>query len=477
MVSGEFATRTGTTSMVDNLLIEALRARFRGSILQTADAGYEQARAIWNGMIDKHPAIIARCKSTEDVIEAVNFARDNDVLLSVRGSGHNVAGNAVAEGGLMIDLSLMKDIQVDPEGQTASAQPGVVFGAMDKATQPYGLAAPGGIVSETGIAGLTLGGGFGWLSRKYGFTCDNLISAEVVTASGELVKASETENSDLFWGIRGGGGNFGIVTRFEFQLQPVGPEVLAGMTIYRLEDAVEALHFYRGFTASSPDELGAMAVFRLAPPAPFIPEELHGKPVLAIVVCYVGEVEEGEKVVKPLRDFGNPIVDAIKPKPFVDHNSSLDAGQPTGLYYYWKSEYLTEIADGAIETLVAFAANMTSPNTRLALFHLGGAIQQRDEQAMAVSHRDTEYIVAINTGWPNPEDSEARIQWTRDLWTSIRPFSSGGVYVNFLSEDDGEARVRAAYGGAEKFERLVQLKTKYDPENLFQVNKNIKPRP
>lgn len=475
MVSKEFATRTGTTSMVDDLLIDALRSRFSGEILQATDAGYDDARALWNAMIDKHPAIIARCRTTEDVIEAVNFARNNNILLSIRGSGHNVAGNAVVEGGLMIDLSRMKDIQVDPENQRATAQPGVVFGEMDEATQPFGLAAPGGIVSETGIAGLTLGGGFGWLSRKFGFTCDNLISAEVVTANGELVTASESENPDLFWGIRGGGGNFGVVTSFEFQLQPVGPEVLAGMTIYPLEDAVEALHFYRDFTGSTPNELGAMAVFRLAPPAPFIPEELHGKPVLAIVVCYVGEVERAEKVVQPLRDFGDPIVDAIKVKPFADHNSSLDAGQPTGLHYYWKSEYLTEIADGAIETLVAFAANMTSANTRLALFHLGGAIQNHNEQAMAVSHRKAEYILAINTGWPNPADSESRINWTKDLWTSIRPFSSGGVYVNFLSEDDGQDRVRAAYGGGEKYERLVQLKSKYDPGNLFQMNKNIKP--
>lgn len=402
------------------------------------------------------------------------FARDNSLLLSVRGSGHNVAGNAVCDGGLMIDLTPMKDIQVDPENGTASAQPGVVFGEMDRATQPYGLAAPGGIVSETGIAGLTLGGGFGWLTRKYGFTCGNLISAEVVTADGRLLTASANENSDLFWGIRGGGGNFGIVTSFEFQLRPVGPEVLAGVIIHPFHAAGDVLRFFRDFTASAPEELGAVAVFRLAPPAPFIPEELHGKPVLAIVVCHIGDVEEAERVVQPLRDFGTPVFDGIMRKPFAAHNSSLDAGQPVGMHYYWKSEYVTKIADGAIDTLVAFAANMTSPYARLNVFQLGGATQHHDEQAMAMSHRNAEYIIAINTGWADPQETEKQMQWTHDLWTAIRPFSSGGVYVNFLSEDDGEDRVRAAYG-ATKFERLVQLKSKYDPQNLFQVNKNIKP--
>jgi FAD/FMN-containing dehydrogenase len=460
--------------MLDTTFIESLQERFQGEIIRPSDAGYDDARVVWNAMIDKHPALIARCTNSSDVIEAVNFARNNNLLLSVRGSGHNVAGNAVCDDGLMIDLSLMKDIDVDLGSGTARAQPGVVFGEMDQATQPHGLAAPGGIVSETGIAGLTLGGGFGWLTRKYGFTCDNLISAEVVTAEGKLLTASETENPDLLWGIRGGGGNFGIVTSFEFRLQPVGPEVLAGMRIYPFDAAGDVLRFFRDFTASTPDELGALAVFLLAPPAPFIPEELHGEPVLAIMVCYVGDIEDGERVVQPLRDFGSPIVDGIKVKPFADHNSSLDAGQPNGMHYYWKSEYVTEIADGAIEALVASAANMTSAHSRLAVFHLGGATRRVDEQAMAVSHRDSEYVIAINTGWADPQDTEEQIQWTRDLWTAIRPFSSGGVYVNFLSDDDGEDRVRAAYG-ATKFERLVQLKSKYDPQNLFRMNKNIKP--
>jgi len=459
--------------MLEESLIESLHTRFQGEILRPTDAGYDDARSIWNAMIDKKPALIVRCKNSQDVVEAVNFARENNLLLSVRGSGHNVAGNALCDDGLMIDLSLMKDIQVDAENRRATAQPGVVFGEMDEATQPFGMAVPGGIVSETGIAGLTLGGGFGWLARKYGFTCDNLISAEVVTANVELLRVSDSENPDLFWGIRGGGGNFGIVTSFEFKLQPVGPEVFAGLIIHSIEAAKDVLLFYREFTASAPEDLSAAAIFRLAPPASFIPEELHGKPVLAILVCYAGDVEEGESVLQPLRDFGSPIFDGIQRKAFSAHNSSLDAGQPNGMQYYWKSEYVREIADGLIDSLVNFGARMSSPYSRLVAFRLGGAIKRGDEQAMAVSHRNAEYVIGINTGWADPKDNEEQMKWTRDLWTAVRPFSSG-VYVNFLSEDDGADRVRAAYG-AEKFERLIELKSKYDPTNLFQMNKNIKP--
>ena len=474
MFNQRVTTNSGSLARLDNALVASLREHFQGEIIRPSDSGYDDARKIWNAMIDKHPALIARCKNSNDVIEGVNFARDNHLLLSVRGGGHNVAGSAVCDNGLMIDLSLMKDIHFNPERGTATAQPGVVFGEMDLATQPYGLAAPGGIVSITGISGLTLGGGFGWLTRKHGFTCDNLISAEIVTADGRLLTASAAENTDLFWGIRGGGGNFGVVTSFNYQLQPVGPEVMAGLIIYSIDDARDALRSYRDFTPSAPEELGTLALFRLAPPAPFIPKELHGKPVLVIIVCFVGDAEEGERIVKPLRDFGSPIFDGIKRTTFTAHNSSLDTGQPAGMNYYWKSEYITEIADGAIESLVAFAANMTSPYSRLVVFQLGGAIQHYDEQAMAVSHRNAKYIIAINTGWADPKDTEKQVQWTRDLWTTIRPFSSGGGYVNFLSADDGEDRVRAAYG-ATKFERLVQLKNKYDPENLFRMNQNIKP--
>jgi FAD/FMN-containing dehydrogenase len=460
--------------VLDSSVIEELENNFRGSLIRPTDTDYDEARSIWNAMIDRRPALIARCSGTADVIEAVKFARENKLLLAVRGGGHNVAGNAVCDDGLVIDLSEMKGIHVDPINRTARAQPGVTWGELDHETQAFGLATPGGIVSDTGIAGLTLGGGFGWLTRKLGFTCDNLCSADVVTADGNLVRASETENPELFWGIRGGGGNFGIVTSFEYDLHPVGRKMIAGSIIYPLEAAHDVLHFYRDFSASAPHALGSMAVFRLAPPAPFIPEEIHGKPVIAIIVCYAGDLEEGRRVVQPLKDFGNPLVDAIKPKPYTAHNAALDAGQPAGLQYYWKTEYLTEISDNAIETCIGYAADMISPNTRVALFQLGGATQNLEEEAMAVSHRNAEYVLAINTGWKDARDNEHRMRWTRDFWTAMRPFSSGGVYLNFLSKDDGQNRIRAAYG-SKKYERLVRLKNQYDSSNLFQMNQNIQP--
>ncbi|MGJ3237066.1 MAG: FAD-binding oxidoreductase [Anaerolineae bacterium] len=462
------------TTRIETDMIEDFKAQFQGQLIRPEDDSYDEARSIWNAMIDKYPALIAQCQGTADVINAVRFARDNNLLLAIRGGGHNVAGNAVCDNGLVIDLSQMKGIHVNPSERTVRVQPGVTWGELDHESQMFGLATPGGIVSETGIAGLTLGGGFGWLSRKYGFSSDNLRSVDVVTAQGDLITASDSENPDLFWGIRGGGGNFGIVTSFEYNLHPVGPDVLAGVIIYRLEDAKDVLHFYRDFTADAPQELGSMAVFRTAPPAPFIPDALHGKPVLAIVVCYTGDLDKGKKIIQPLKDFGNPIADAIKLKTYAEQNAMLDAGQPEGLQYYWKSEYLHDISDDAIETLISYGAEITSPNTRVALFQLGGAIQNTDEMAMAVSHRDAEYVLAINTGWQNPTDNKREIQWTQDFWMAMQPFSSGGVYVNFLSQDDGQNRVRAAYGD-EKYDKLVQLKDKFDSENLFRMNQNIQP--
>jgi FAD/FMN-containing dehydrogenase len=448
--------------------------RFRGDLIRPDDAEYDRARSIWNAMIDRRPALIARCTGTADVIEAMRFARENDLLIAVRGGGHNVSGNAICNDGLVIDLSAMKGIHVDPVKQVARAQPGVTWGELDHETQAFGLATPGGIVSETGIAGLTLGGGFGWLTRKHGFTCDNLRSVDLVTADGALVTASETENPDLFWGVRGGGGNFGIVTSFEYNLHPVGPEVMAGLILYPLAAAREVLRFYRNFIASAPDELGSMGVFLLAPLAPFVPRDLQGKPALGLIVCYAGSVAEGEKVLQPLKSFGMPIVDAIKPKPYCVQNAMLDAGQPSGLQYYWKNEYLSELSDVAIDTCIDYAAKITSPQTRVGLFHLGGSVRNRDEASMALSHRDTTYVLAINNGWKNPSDNAHQIQWTRDFWTAMRPFSTGGVYVNFLSEDDGQNRVRAAYGSG-KYDKLVQLKNRYDPTNRFRMNQNIEP--
>lgn len=454
--------------------VSALNENFNGELRRPDEAGYDKARAIWNRMIDRRPALIAQCANSEDVVAAVNFARENNMLLCVCGSGHNVAGNAVCDDGLMIDLAGMKGIELDLAGGTVSAEPGVVFGELDKVTGAHGLAVPAGIISETGVSGLTLGGGFGWISRKYGLTCDNLVSADVVLANGELVRTSEKENQDLFWGIRGGGGNFGVVTSFTFNLRPIEPEILAGVIMHRIEDAGDVLRAYRDFMDKAPREVGGNGAFRTAPAMDIVPKDLHGKAVVTLVVSYAGDPEEGEKVLKALRDYGNPVFDNIGRKALSAHNSFADAGQPNGMYYYWKSEYVTELPDEALDEIVKFGSQMTSPYSRVGVFRLGGAIKDREDMDMAYSHRAAEYVLAINTGWEHEEESEREMQWTRDFWEAIRPFSMGGVYVNFLSEDDGEDRVRAAYGD-EKYARLVQLKSEYDPNNLFRMNQNIKP--
>lgn len=457
----------------DRESVERLKSRLHGELCFPGESGYEQARSIWNGMIDRRPAMVVRCAGVDDVIAAVNFARDHELLLSVRGGGHNVAGNAVGEGGVMVDLSLMRAIEVDPDRRIARVEPGSNWGDVDQETQPFGLAVPGGIVSATGVAGLTLGGGFGWISRKYGLTSDSLLSADVVTADGRVLKASSTQNADLFWAIRGGGGNFGIVTSFEFRLHPVGPEVIAGLIFYPLEDAREVLEFYQEFTAQAPDELGTLAVLRIAPPAPFLPKQVHGQPVIAIGVCYAGSIEDGEAAVRPLKEFGSPLVDLVVPRPFAAFQTILDSASPSGRRYYWKSEYLTELSEDACQTLIDNAANLSSPMTAVLVFQLGGAISRMSEQETAAGNRDAAYVLNIQTAWEDPEQTHKHIEWTRTFWREMQPFASGGVYVNFLSEAEGEARIWAAY--RDNFERLVELKNKYDPTNLFRVNQNIKP--
>lgn len=462
------------STILEQQIIDEFVAGFQGAVILSGDDEYNETRKIWNGMIDKYPALIAQCTGPADVIHAVNFARNNGLEVSVRGGGHNVAGSSLVDDGLVIDLSLMKGVHIDPNTRTAHVQPGVRWGEFDREAQVFGLAVPGGLISDTGVAGLTLGGGFGWLSRKYGFSADNLISLDVVMADGRLVTASETQNADLFWGMRGGAGNFGIAVGFEFQLHAVGTQVLAGSIIYRLEDASDVLRFFRDFSIDAPRELGSFVVFRTAPDAPFIPHDVVGKPVLAVIPTYIGDIETGKEVLKPLLEFGSPIFNGVSVKNYVAHQQAFDAGQPTGHRYYWKSEYIHEIADSAIDTLVHYASMMTSPSARLAMFQLGGAIQDRDEFSMAVSHRHTEYVIGINTGWTNAADDEKEISWTRNLWQEIRQYSNGGVYVNFLSQGEGQERVQAAYG-ERKHARLVELKNRYDPNNFFHINQNIKP--
>lgn len=457
----------------DNNSIDSLRAQLQGELCLPGEAGYEEARTIWNAMIDRYPQWVVRCKDANDVVAAVNFARTHDLLLSVRGGGHNVAGTAVCDGGLMIDLSPMRGISVDPVSKVARVQPGINWGDLDRETQPFGLAVPGGIVSATGVAGLTLGGGFGWLSRKFGLTSDNLISADVVTADGRFLKASKRENADLFWGLCGGGGNFGVVTSFEFRLQPVGPQVLAGLILYPMEDAPEVLEFYQHFTAEAPDEVSTLAVLRVAPPAPFLPVEIHGKPVIGIGVCYAGPVEEGQEAVRLLKEFGSPLVDLVTPKPFLAHQTMLDAASPSGRRYYWKSGYFDNLSDEACKTLVKHASNLSSPMTAILLFHLGGAISRMDEHESAAGNRQATHVLNIQSAWEDPAETDRHVAWTRDLWQAMQPFSTKGVYVNFLSEDEGPERIRAAYPSS--YSRLEAIKKKYDPMNLFRMNQNILP--
>jgi len=436
------------------------------------DDGYDLGRRVWNGMIDRYPAMIAYCVDADDVIKSVDFAHTHGLLTAVRSGGHNVAGNAVCEGGIVIDLSRMKRIRVNAASRIARAQAGLNWGEFDRATQTFGLATTGGIVSRTGIAGLTLGGGIGWLMRKFGVTCDNLLSANIITAGGRLMTASAVENQDLFWGVRGGGGNFGIVTEFEYRLHQVGP-VLAGTVYYPAAKAREILRFYRDYIADLPDELTTMFVYMAAPGTPSPYRLLRGSPVVAIHVCYAGALEAGEKVLKPLRDFGPPLEDAVRIMPYVELQSMLDSGSPPCLQNFWKSSYLKSLSDEAIEVLATYSEAITSPLSQVHLQHLEGAVRRVGENDMAFSHRDASCVLNIVTKWEDPRESEKHIQWTQDLEVAMRPYSTGGVYVNFLGEE-GENRVKAAYGPA-KYGRLVALKNKYDPTNFFQLNQNIKP--
>lgn len=446
---------------------------FRGQVLQPGDAGYDEARKVWNGSIDRRPAVIARCTGAADVISAVRFARSRDLLIAVRGGGHNIAGLAVCDGGIVIDCQPMKGVRVDTQSQRALVQPGLLWGELDHETQALGLAVPGGVITTTGVAGFTLGGGFGYLSRKFGLACDSLISADVVTAEGELLRASATENSDLFWGLRGGGGNFGIVTSFEFQLHRVGPTVLAGIIAYPLEQARQILRFVDDFIQDAPDELFIIPITRQAPPAPFLPTEAHGAHMLMLATCHCGDPEEGGKLLASLRQLGEPVADVVQPRPYTQWQAMLDASWGPGLQNYWKAEYLAPLSDTAIDTLVGYAENITSPLSDIKLGFWGGAIARVAEDDTAFGHRGAHCIMNVNTRWANGSGSQRHIEWTRELWSAMQPFSSGGVYVNFLGEE-GHERVRSAYGEA-KYDRLVAVKRKYDPTNFFRVNQNISP--
>jgi FAD/FMN-containing dehydrogenase len=451
---------------------DELGESLRGELLLPTSPGYDTARTIWNGAIDRHPAGIARCTGVADVVAAVRFARARDLVVAVRSGGHGVGGHALCDDGLVIDLSPVKGIRVDPATRSARAEAGVLWGELDRETQHFGLATVGGIVTHTGIAGLTLGGGIGWLTRKHGATVDNLLSADVVTAEGEFLTASEEENSDLFWAIRGGGGNFGIVTSFVYRLHPVGPTVLAGPVFHALEDAPEVLRFYREFIAAAPDELTTIFDLSVAPPVPFLPERVHGKPILMMGACYAGSPDEGAEVVSPLKQFGRPIVDLLEPKPYTGLQSMFDPLVPHGWHRYWKSVELPPLTDDAIDTLVEKASAFTSPKSYCIVFQLGGALARVGEDATAFSQRGAAHNVNINAVWTEDDtDAERHIAWAQDFFDAMQPHAGGRVYLNFLGEEGGN-RVRQAYG-ARNYERLVELKRVFDPSNFFRLNQNI----
>lgn len=460
--------------MIEETIANKLKEGLRGKLLLPADSQYDEARSIWNGMIDRRPAMIAQCLGVEDVVTCVNFARERGLPLSVKGGGHNISGLAVCNGGLMLDMSKMRGVWVDTDKRTAQAQAGCILGDVDHETQVHGLAAVLGFVSETGIAGLTLGGGFGYLTRQFGWTSDNLLSVQIVTADGRVVRASEKENDDLFWALRGGGGNFGVATGFEYKLYPVGPNVMAGAIAWRAEHAEEVLDMYRSLTAEASPELVCVAVQRIAPPAPWLPEDVHGEPIIAIFVCHTGNIEDGEKLVAPLRAFGSPVGDIIQPRPYVSQQSLIDATQPKGRRYYWKSEYLPNLEQKMLKKTIKHANSILSPFSAILLFPLGGALNQHPEEHSAVGNRKTEWVINIASSWDNAEDDGKNIEWAREAWRDIRQFSTGGTYINFLTEEEGDDRIHAAYG--KNYERLVEIKSKWDPENMFRINKNIVPR-
>jgi len=460
---------------IDTIAMEGLRANFLGELLSLDDPGYDQARRIWNGRIDRRPALIARCTGVADVIAAVRFARDNELPAAVRGGGHAVAGHALCDDGLVIDLSPMRGTRVEMLGSTIQVQGGCLNEHLDRESQVFGLATTAGIHSLTGIGGLTLGGGIGHLMRKYALAIDNLVSCDVVTADGEFLVASEEENPDLFWGLRGGGGNFGVVTSFQFRLHPVGPNVTAGLVAWPMDDAPEVLRLLRQIAAEAPDELGIMANLRLAPSLPTWPEPLHGKPVVALIVCYAGEPEEGERVVRPIREFATPVLDAVTRKPYVAHQKMFNLAVPTGLHYYWKGHRLPPLSDEIIEVLVEHASRITSPLTTIGVYTLGGAVARVDENATAFANRDAAHEINITAAW-QPDDPEPgrHIEWARTFFAALEPHSRG-VYVNYIS-DDAANRVRETAYGATKWSRLTALKDKYDPTNFFRFNANIPPK-
>ena len=459
-------------TMISAAAIEAFAARLRGRVLIATDAAYDEARTIWNGMIDRRPGLIVQCAGAADVVNAVRFAAENRLLVAVRGGGHNIAGNAVCDGGMVIDLTPMKSVRVDATTKRAWVEPGATLADLDVETQAFRLALPTGINSTTGIAGLTLGGGFGWITRKFGLTIDNLLSADVVTANGDLVRASPTEHRDLFWAIRGGGGNFGVVTAFEFRLHELGPDVLSGLVVHPFAEAESVLQQYRQALENAPDELTCWVVMRQAPPLPFIPAEWHGKEVVVLAMCYCGDLEAGEKAVAELRAIGNPIADVVSPHPFVGWQQAFDPLLAPGARNYWKSHDFMELSDQAIGILTESIRQLPGPECEVFIAHVGGAAGRVAAEETAFPQRNSHFVMNVHGRWRDVAMDQACIDWARHLFEAAKPYAAGTAYVNFMPEDELD-RVEAAYGA--NYGRLVEVKRHYDPLNLFRMNQNVRP--
>ncbi|MBP3982435.1 FAD-binding oxidoreductase [Acidovorax sp. JG5] len=451
---------------------EALKAGLQGTVILAGDPAYDTARKVWNGMIDKHPAAIVCCTTTLDVVHAVNFARDQGLPLAVRGGGHNIAGSALCDDGIVIDLSQMKAAQVDADARRITIEGGATLADFDAATQAHGLATPLGINSTTGVAGLTLGGGFGWLSRQYGMSIDNLESAEVVTAAGEVLHASATEHPDLFWALRGGSGNFGVVTRFGFRLHPVGPNLLAGLIVFPMAEAKQVLQQYREFMDKAPDELSVWVVLRKAPPLPFLPESVHGQEVIVLALLYTGDPAQGKALVEPLYRFGTPAGTHVDVMPYVAWQKAFDPLLTPGARNYWKSHNFSELKDGLFDAVIDYIATLPSPQCEIFFGAIGGATTRPAPDAAAYAHRDARFVMNVHGRWDDPADDARCMGWARDFFKASAPYASGGVYVNFLTDDESD-RVKAAYG--QNYARLAQIKRQYDPANLFSTNQNIRP--
>jgi FAD/FMN-containing dehydrogenase len=475
MADSVVKTIDGDTRTLSSGALEAFRSGLRGQLRLPGEAGYDEARTIWNAMIDRRPAVVVRAAGAGDALHTVRLAAEHGLLLSVRGGGHNIAGNAVCEGGLMLDLSGMAAVRVDAGARRARVEPGARLADFDREAQAFGLATPLGINSTTGIGGLTLGGGFGWLSRKHGLTVDNLISADVVTAAGEIVRASATEHPELFWAIRGGGGNFGVVTSFDFALHPVGPQVIAGLIVHPFSAAPAVLREYRELVAKAPDELCCWVVARKAPPLPFLPPEVHGTEVLVLALCHAGDLAAGAEAAAPFKAIGTPIADVVGPMPYAGWQAAFDPLLTPGARNYWKSHDFVDLADGVIDVLLDAVRRLPSPQCEIFIGHLGGAINRVPVGATAYPHRDVNFVMNVHTRWDTPAEDARCIAWTRALHEATAPFATGGVYVNFMPEDEA-ARVQAGAYGV-NYDRLTRVKATYDPRNLFRMNQNVTPAP